>query len=170
VNMKRTTLALVTSLGLLASTSVTASESGFFDDLSYFAEGRYGTARVSATGISDNVSAFSVAGGIQFNKNVALRGEYMSTTEDTDAGLGWNVSTIGLQFERDAYRDGFGFYGNADHNSISADSGFSGDSGSFFGFGFGARYQISGGHRFFVDGKLHSGDFGFLGAGFRYKF
>ena len=86
------------------------------------------------------------------------------------AGFGWSVATVGLQFERDAYRNGLGFYATADHNSISADSGFGGDTGSFFGFGLGTRYQLQSGIRLFAEGKLHSGDFGFLSGGARFRF
>lgn len=167
---KHCAFALATCLGLSASATVHAEAGGFLDDLSYYAEGRYGTARISAVGISENVGAYSIGGGVQLNAIASLRGEYMTTAEDTDLGFGWSVATVGFQFERDAYRNGLGFYATADHNSISADSGFGGDTGSFFGFGLGTRYQLQSGIRLFAEGKLHSGDFGFLSGGARFRF
>ena len=158
------------ALALLIVAPASAADAGIIGKPGFFGESRFGNARVSTADTRKSQNAFSIGLGAQLTSVAAARIEHMTTAKTPDKDFGWSVTSAGMQFERDAYRNGLGFYGITDYNRISADSDIASQEGSYFGFGLGARYQIDGAVRGFVDGKLQSESFGYLSAGMRIIF
>lgn len=165
--MRYSRLGFLAAAVLGLSLPVHASERS--DGWHFFAELRGGALLLEMSDDSEMLVQASGAAGVQLNRYLGLRGEYLRSIDDWE-GIEWEILSFGVQLEWDAFRDGWGVYARLDSHDVESDDGIASESDRYLGGGGGVRYQFSSGHRVFLEGNGYHSELYALSVGYRHRF